>query len=93
MLFIATRIDKARSTENRRADLSYLNGSGRRLKIDGAMPGSDYQTPIGSPIFAGGTREEVFASGGKEPFSLAALFENSSIGVKPWRQGFGQPLA
>ncbi len=96
MLFAATCVDRPHSVdkrkENRPAHLAYLNGLGSRVKIGGALLGSDRQTPIGSMIiFEGESEDDILALLGKDPYRLAGLFE--SVSVKPWRFAVGQALA
>ena len=95
MLFVATCLDKPDSAdkrmEKRPAHLAYLNGLGARLKIGGALLASDHKTAVGSMIiFEADSEAEVLALLSKDPFSLAGVFESTS--VKPWRQGVGQSL-
>lgn len=95
MFFVATCIDKPDHLQTRLdarpQHLAYLNGLGGRLKIAGALLGSDNQTPIGSMlIFDVADEKAALAIVADDPFAKAGLF--ASVDVKAWRQGVGAPL-
>ena len=96
MFFVATCIDKPSHVQtrldNRPAHLTYLTNLGAKVKIAGALLGSDNQTPIGSmSIYDVADEREARALVDGDPFAKIGLF--ASIDLKAWRQGVGAPLA
>jgi uncharacterized protein len=95
MLFLAICKDKPNGLdlrlERRPAHLDYLNSLGPKVKIGGALLGSDLKTPGGSMlIYEAETMEDVMTLVAGDPYAKASLFE--TVTVTPWRQGVGQAL-
>jgi hypothetical protein len=96
MLFVATCIDKPESAaarqENRPAHLAYLASLGAKVRAAGALLADDHRSAVGSMlIFEAADEAEVAILLAGDPYAKAGLF--STVGVKPWRQAVGVPLA
>jgi uncharacterized protein YciI len=96
LLFVAICIDKPNHLQTRLdtrpAHLDYLSSLKSRLKLAGPFLGADHQTSIGSLlIYDVADEKEARTCADNDPFAEAGLF--ASVDIKPWRQGFGAPLA